>query len=199
MIQVTGLAWLREARVWFDEGQPALYQGDRIVRQTWAASAQAPGFAARRIAVEVLTGRGGHNNSYGLLGADWFPSDSGKLDADIHVCQPERGVGSGAVFQASLASRLDQVLIGLPREYSQAVAAGLLEGVSTLALIPAGTLTIQCGAHGMVGSSEFFFRWLAIALVRLFGLPESGRTADIVGPLIIQCRPKQAGPDAASS
>jgi hypothetical protein len=77
---------------------------------------------------------------------------------------------TGEPWQGSLAADIDEVRIGLPREYSEAVLEGLFAG---LLKPPSGSLSVAEAAHGLVGSSSAFFRNLARATAELLCLGES--------------------------
>lgn len=109
------------------------------------------------IALEVSIPIGGIC-AYGLLGAS----------AGLHHSDPGCEVlapASGQRWHGSLVEQIDEVHIGLPAELVAPVQrAGSAEarraGLET-------TITYDCASHGLVGSNEWVFRRLAIALVRV--------------------------------
>jgi hypothetical protein len=118
--------------------------------------------SAPGICVE-FAGRLGHPTSYGLLGGIWLPQDSGA--AVRFALHPD-----GQAFEDSLAGPYDKVLFGLPEEYRSAVGKGVRRlGVGRV-------LSVQCAAHGQVGSSPQMFAWLAGSL---FVLAENAYVAEL--------------------
>ena len=109
------------------------------------------------IALEVSIPRGGMC-AYGLLGASAGLHHSGP---GCEVVAP----ASGRRWHGSLVERIDEVRVGLPAELVATVQrAGAAEaertGLET-------TILYDCAAHGLVGSNEWVFGRLAIALVRV--------------------------------
>lgn len=101
---------------------------------------------------------------YGLLGAAFVPAATGHLRVEVAGSED-----TGNVFFASLASSLDDVFVGLPREYVESVLDGACSA-SNIHDLGAGILRFDCAAHGHVGSSQALFRQLGEAVVLLFGI-----------------------------
>lgn len=99
---------------------------------------------------------------YGLLGGEFCPDESGALAIRIHLGDP-----SGAPFAEALAARVDDVRIGLPMEYGDAILDGIRRGQMGPSALPSGLLTIDHAAHGMVGSSANHFSRVAEGLMML--------------------------------
>jgi hypothetical protein len=57
---------------------------------------------------------------------------------------------------------------GSPAEYAKGVLAGVDLAQSELIILPAGKLTINCAAHGAVGSCEVGYEHLTGILIKLF-------------------------------
>jgi hypothetical protein len=133
---------------------------------------------ARKVAIEVIW-RGGHPSSYGLLGAELFPTNSGFLNAEISVFS-----GQFAPFPESLAAGLDNAGIGLPNEYVSGVVRGLDAGVRFRNRVAAGLLVVRHAAHGLVGSSPLIFQWLGTAIPLLLHQQVMPRNEEIRSILI---------------
>lgn len=116
------------------------------------------------VGVEALVPRGSRAD-YGMLGVAFDPDHSGQLRVTAGYCNPQ-----GERWRESLAATIDDVRIGLPKEYAEAVLEGLLGG---LRQPPSGSLTVEEAAHGLVGSRSAFFRNLALAAGELMFLDES--------------------------
>ena len=58
--------------------------------------------------------------------------------------------------------------MGLPAEYAQAVLAGVNLAKDELSALTAGKLSINCAAHGAIGSCEALYKHHAAILVKLF-------------------------------
>ena len=111
----------------------------------------------RRWLVEAYVPRGARAD-YGLLGLEFAPGP-----AAIEVIVPYSGP-HGATLTDSLAGQIDDVRVGLPEEYAEAVLDALCAAAVSL---PSGVLRVCAAAHGRVGSSPKFFARLAAAVVSL--------------------------------
>lgn len=177
MLELSKPPRLRKTRVWFDEDLPALYDGERMVDDVREATPEIPAFHARTTAIEIGTGQPGHCSSYALLGAEYFPDESGKFRTQIHIRDGTR------LYLNSLS--LDGAFFGVPGECCDSVVLGLQDNSAG----PPGSLIIRCGAHSSVGSSQFLFRWLSRAILRLLALRAPDRNIDSVAAIIADCRP----------
>jgi hypothetical protein len=72
------------------------------------------------------------------------------------------------LFADSLAMKSDEVRVGLPSEYGQAVLAGVNLAKDELNALISGRLSFNCAAHGAIGSCEAVYKHLATILVKLF-------------------------------
>jgi hypothetical protein len=151
----------RRARIWTGDLPNASYPSTHVLTYSIAASdISQPG--PTLAAVEVFVPLGGRF-IYGLLGGHWVPDPSlGRLDVDICVA-----AATGRVFGDSLAIGSDEVRVGLPAEYAQGVMAGVDLAASDLNTVSAGRLSINCAAHGHIGSSNVVFKHLAAILIKL--------------------------------
>ncbi len=111
----------------------------------------------QRAAMEIFLPHGGFAG-YGLLGAEFVPDHSQYLTIQV-------ATGATSVRQVNwaLAALVDDVRVGLPDEYADAV----LKGAGGQELLSGGVLRFAWAAHGMVGSSPMIFLRLATAVVRL--------------------------------
>ncbi|MCT7970401.1 hypothetical protein NG799_29230 [Laspinema sp. D1] len=109
-------------------------------------------------AIEMLVPSAGRA-LYGLLGGEFFPTDSGELIVKVAV--PEN---TEIEMPGSLASNLDTVYRSLPVEYADSVFNGIGDAGEILG---SGILFCNCAAHSPVGSSPRMFRQIALILVRL--------------------------------
>jgi hypothetical protein len=138
---------------------------------TRVLEARAQSNPARFLSVEAFVPRGGRAD-YGAIGVDYAPAWSERLRVIVGYGDPR-----GESWPNALASTIDQVRVGLPEEYSQAVLDGLLAGLRSP---PAsGSLRVVEAAHGRIGSSPAFFRVLAGAVAELLHQVEMAE-ADVV-------------------
>jgi hypothetical protein len=100
---------------------------------------------------------------YGLLGGQWKPDVTGQLTVDVSI-----STANERPFADSLASKSDEVRVGLPSEYARAVVAGVDAAKIELNTLTAARLSINCAAHGAIGSCEVVYKHLAAILVKLF-------------------------------
>ena len=149
---------VREARYWQEIVAAAVYPPIRRIEHVIDATTAC--IPRRDGTLEVLVPTGARS-LYGLLGGTYEPHKRGALHIVVNVGAPK-----GTIFPDSLASGLDEVHVGLPEEYSKAVLESLVEAQLEGHLVPSGTFTIVCAAHGLVGSSSDFFGRLAWGLIR---------------------------------
>lgn len=109
--------------------------------------------SAELVSLEAFVPRGAHAQ-YGLLGLRYTPITAEALSVKVSGLE-----GPNEKWRGALAGLADDVHVGLPDEYAQAVFEGLLEAADG----PPGTLEVIEAAHGLAGSSGAFFRRLALA------------------------------------
>jgi len=151
----------RRARLWFGDLPDAAYQSVNAVKCSISASRNTQD-GLRLAAIEVLVPLGGRS-IYGLLGGEFRPDSSNRLDVDVFVAS-----AAGPPFASNLATQTDKVRVGLPAEYVEGVLGGVALAKGELDRLAAGKLLINCAAHGEIGSCEVVFKHLALALVKLF-------------------------------
>ncbi|HVY28774.1 MAG TPA: hypothetical protein VHB79_19595 [Polyangiaceae bacterium] len=113
---------------------------------------KAPQRSEQFVSLEAFVARGAHAY-YGLLGLRYLPDPTEKLTVKVPAMD-----GFKEKWQGALAGPADEVHVGLPGEYTQAVLEGLLVSADH----PPGTLEVIEAAHGLVGSSGAFFRRIAL-------------------------------------
>lgn len=98
--------------------------------------------------------------AYACLGIDYVTSPSDQLTIEIAMSNDE-----GRIVKDLLADKVDEVRVGLPQDYANAVVESLLDEMKA-SLVP-GTIRVQRAAHGIVGSSSRVFGLLTKLIVRL--------------------------------
>ena len=153
-----------KARIWINDlPEDRLIGFDHCIERRFRSTASQ--FFSRKIAIELFIPRGGRFD-YGLIGGELLSTD-----ADEFVVMVCYSAAQPRPLADSLAGALDDVLIGLPRDYANAVADGIAMDDSKHASLPAGQLRICYGAYGRVNSSVFFFRLLGKVLFRMITAP----------------------------
>lgn len=118
--------------------------------------------------IEIFVPKGGRA-IYGMLGGCFEPDIGSKIDIKINVLNKVL-----VPYNKSLAAKVDDVHVGLPRDFANAVEKALRALVeSDEPQLNSGKLTISVSAHGAVGSSEFVYEKLTLLLHRLFSLSDS--------------------------
>lgn len=144
-LQLTALA---KARVWFHRATPEFVASGTVNRSVEVSSTS----LVRReyLTLEAYVPRGGHAE-YGLLGFHFEREVANPLQ--VNVPYMEEG---GRPWLDSLTAQVDDIRVGLPREF----AVPVLDAIAGFAShgFPAGKLTVVEAAHGQVGSSEQFLR-----------------------------------------
>jgi hypothetical protein len=150
----------RKARFWWNELPPASFVATKTIEREVDVRARSA-LVAHSAAVEVLVPHGAMA-SYGLLGVEVEPADSSFLTIKVGVSR-----ASGPPLPKALAEVMDDVRIGLPAEYAEAVAEGAAKGFARGISGCGGVLSFRCAAHGQVGSNVGTFSALAEVLVHL--------------------------------
>jgi hypothetical protein len=156
---VLDLPFHRRANVWLGEPPPGNFTASSVITKTIQPRVA---IAARQtIAAVELYIPHGPKTSYALLGAEFTRTDVDGLQ--LIVCVNKIGFPSAG----SIASKTDDVQIGLLEEYAAAVingAATVAEGVGAPI---GGELRFQWSAHGLVGSSPSIFQRASAIVLRL--------------------------------
>lgn len=187
MNSILELSRYKRAHLWIDE----LPDAQSVSFHEVSKVIEAKGFTtvkSQQVAVEIAITTG-PRTLYGLLGGEFIPRLDGECviqvlvssvddllmnDSQITVSDIQGKQTANLELQShaqiretTLTLSSDQVLIGLPDEYVEAVLEGVL---SQGACLPAGVLRINRAAHSLIGSNEMTFAKLGCALVRLLGL-----------------------------
>ena len=159
-VRVLKLGKYGRARVWIRELPGAAYPSAKTFTHAVAAVASSENklmLAAVEVFVPV-----GPRSMYGLLGGQWTSGTTNQLSVDVSIAAAD-----GQLFSDNLAGKGDEVRVGLPAEYAQAVLAGVDLAKSEMNTLAAGKLSINCAAHGAIGSCEAVYKHLAVILVKL--------------------------------
>lgn len=119
---------------------------------------------------------------YGLLGAQFHGTEGTALRVEVS-CSHDDGVS----WPESLGASIDDVRLGLPHEYAEAISVGV--GAYAIGLFPPGRLTFTKAAYGLIGSSPRFFSLLAKCVVTLMHAGPLGE--DEMTSLIGRCLVEQ--------
>ncbi len=167
-----------KARVWFRRETADLVPSG-IIRET-VPSQPAGTVRAATLALEVYVPRGGRAD-YGLLGFSFTPDHHDALEIGVPFTE-----AAGVSWSDALANGVDDVRLGLPKEYAVAV----LGGAATFATsrLPSGSIAAVEAAHGLIGSSPDFFRRIAVAALTLMVEEHNGDEEKmkslVLGPLL---------------
>jgi hypothetical protein len=117
---------------------------------------------------------------YGLLGAELTPAETAELQVEVGVTR--RG---GRRIEWALAARIDDVRVGLPREFAEPVLTGATESGNARELGPS-LLQYDCAAYTAVGSAPIIFQRIAALVVQLLLIGDAGVTQEQLESLIGQ-------------
>ena len=171
MMRSLRLSRHRRANVWLDEPPPAGFTETSVLTRTVKPSSAAD--ATRPVVGIELTVPGGARASYGLLGAELIPADVEGLEIRVSVSKV------GFPFRSSIAVHPDELLVGLPREYGDAVLDGASKIATTVGAPTNAALWFRWAAHGVVGSSPRIFEKISGVALRLLMLPTDPLAEDI--------------------
>jgi hypothetical protein len=163
----------RQARIWTGDVPDASYPPiDEMRRSVLAGRSAQDGF--KLAAIEVLVPLGGRS-MYGLLGGEFQPDSSNRLD--VRVCLAS---AQGKLFSNNLAGLRDEVRVGLPAEYAEAVFDGVALAKGELGSLASGSLLINRAAHGAVGSCDIVFKHLSAALIKLLNAVQKPSDLELI-------------------
>jgi len=150
------LASHSRARVWFGNGVSE-YSAAGSLMNTVEPGARVT-VRMPRVTVEAYVPRGGFAE-YGLLGMRFEPATDGALRIEVPYSN------DGNRWPEALAAAIDDVHLGLPREYAQPI----LDAASAHAArrFPPGTITLVEAAHGRIGSNSRLFSRIAVCVLEL--------------------------------
>jgi hypothetical protein len=175
MMRSFELSHYRRANVWLDEAPPANFAATsvvtRLVTPKVAAEASRP-----RAGVELYIPRG-PRTSYGLLGAELVEAEVDSLEIVVSVNKAR------FPFQPSLASKSDEVKVGLLDEYASAVIGGAVKVAEAVGAPTKAVLRFRWAAHGLVSSSPSIFETASEIVLQLLMLPE-GASDDQIRALL---------------
>jgi hypothetical protein len=174
------LGRFRRARVWIGDLPDATYLSTNVTTHTITARSRSL-VGKRLVAVELFVPLGARS-MYGLIGGRFEPDDQDHLTVEVGTSS-----NSERLLTDSLASRVDEVHVGLPDEYVGAVLRGIDVARFKLGAITSGKLVIECGAHGMMGSCEAIYESLVVVLIELCNLA----SADISDSELIELFPRE--------
>ena len=167
------LTALAKARVWFCRATSSLVADQTVTRSVEGDPASV--VQREYLTLEAYVPRGGRAQ-YGLLGFDYVRGAGSSLHLDVPIAE-----GACNRWLDSLAAQVDDVRLGLPREF----AAPVVDAMAHVAArrFPAGRLSVVEAAHGVVGSSPQFFGRVAASALSLMldgGELEPGRLAALL-------------------
>lgn len=148
----------RKARIWIsDLPEGVLVEPSSHVERRFSSNKRL--VDSRKIAIELFIPRGARFD-YGLIGGEFITNESNEFVTTVCHSIEAR------VLADSLVDVLDEVKVGLPLDYADAVLEGIVSE-SAHAALPTGHLLVCCAAYGRFGSSVFFFRLLGKILFRM--------------------------------
>ncbi|MDP5275122.1 hypothetical protein [Chengkuizengella axinellae] len=104
-------------------------------------------------------------SNYAFLGVDFIPNNENKLVITVCVSHDE-----GEKLDNNIASSSDEVHIGLPKEYGEAILSSVQKTLSEIPNFSGGILNFNIGAHGLVGSSQLSFSKVTEIIVKLLAI-----------------------------
>lgn len=153
------LPFLGKARVWLSTLPQIDVVNTDVVRRSVPSRPSTVG-ETRSACVELYFPAGARAR-YALLAGTFVPGPGELLTTELPICD-----GVGARLDWALASKVDEVRPGLPREYVGAIFKGLSSAGDILG---AGVMTLGPAAHSLAGSSSDMFERAARTLLEILG------------------------------
>jgi hypothetical protein len=154
----------RKCRLWYND-----FNSEYVITSTEVIEKSITSYAENnkleekvQIAIEVILPGG--PSSYALIGFDFYPGElhSNKIDVSVLIDSTD------IIYTNSLAYRNETVMIGIPKEYSQAILKGATKSLEDIGSFPPGRMVFNIGAHSNVGSSKVAFALATKLLLILF-------------------------------
>jgi hypothetical protein len=149
MMKTLQLTRFAKARVWFGERVTDGFKPDGVITSSVENSFAGGPTRNVMVGLEALLPTGARAE-YGLVVLEFLPDHLGRLQIEV----PYSGM-TGIAWPDALAGKLDDVRLGLPKEYTSAVLGSLCSAGE--GRVPSGVIRIVDAAHGLVGSSPNFF------------------------------------------
>jgi hypothetical protein len=159
----------RRARVWIGDVPDVTSASQNILVRDYVARRHVV-YKPRQAAVELFVPLGARS-MYGLLGGHFTYEAAPELHVEVSISSAQE-----RLFPESLATAADQVRVGLPQEYAEAVFAGV-EFAGSDSPLASGRLIVDLAAHGAVSSCIAIYKHISAALLKLFNLP-NGEPSD---------------------
>jgi hypothetical protein len=141
---------LRRVNIWINEDPNINYPVIKRISNSYPASGN-PLTNIKNLAIEVLIDKR-DMSFYGLLGFEYKPIYKDKLVVDINLSRDK-----GVAYTGNISMQGDEVFLGLPQEYSEAISKVTTDLFSNRAETFPGRMSISVAAHSLVGSSEQVF------------------------------------------
>lgn len=161
-MQVLQLTAVAKARVSFGQKVTSGFVPEGTATSLVDGTTAAALPSALIVGVEAVVPRGARVE-YGFLSVSFSASEEGRIRVEVPF-----STQVGPLWTESLAATLDEVRIGLPKEYALAALDAFSSAL--VGRLPPGELLVSEAAHGAAGSSQRFFGKLASAVVELMVL-----------------------------
>jgi hypothetical protein len=169
MILAFDLSRYRRAKVWLGEHPTCKTPEVSVVENSVKPASGSP-FGHDSAAVELYVPHGARS-SYALVGAEFREADEDELRLIVAIGDERQRYSEG------LVSSSEDVFVGLPDEYREAVVRGAIGALNEGDGPPRGVLRLEWAAHGHVSSSAAIFGTATAMLVKIMKLPRTcGRT-----------------------
>lgn len=151
----------KKARIWLNDPPDMKYDGIAKIQRVLGLDANTNSGLIREpsVTMELFIPMGAMA-AYACLGLDYEANSSNQLTFEITTSNDE-----GRILTGSLADIVDEVRVGLPQEFANAVLENLVAEMMP-SHVP-GIVRVQRAAHGIVGSSTGMFGHLAKVVSRL--------------------------------
>ncbi|SYX81803.1 hypothetical protein [Paenibacillus alvei] len=173
MIILDNLGQFRRGRIWINDLPEMRY---KVVDNLTSSVKVKPKNYTRptSLALELLLSRRDMSN-YALLGVKFIPGNDDRVNITVNVGEDE-----DELLNDNIAMKSDNVFVGIPLEYAEAVLNSAKNVIEETSQFPSGDLEFYIGAHGESGSSKFSFSKVTEVIVKLLiSAPESKNTNEL--------------------
>ncbi|TCS96769.1 hypothetical protein [Hazenella coriacea] len=160
MIMLENLGSYRKGRLWVKNMPRINYT---VIDQIYSTLPVEKGLVLSpcNLALETLFSPRQVSN-YAFLGVNFTPNDGEIIEITINTSLDE-----GRILEDHIAFQSDEVYMGIPYEYGEAILSSVQETLLDIQTFSGGKLNFHMGAYGQVGTSQRSFSKTTEIMIRL--------------------------------
>lgn len=167
----------KKSRIWFEPNKALFFERYDQIYSYEFTSSRSNLKNNKTIILELILPRGGRI-IHGILGVEYMFKDTGKISIEVPIIKDKT-----SKFSCSLL-KYEDVYVGLPDEYHNAVYHGVERAYKENKLFLTGKLSFRYAAYGDVSSCAWIFNILSYSLINLIFLPSQDIDSQLIEKII---------------